>query len=179
MAERLRQSAIRGDFSTLIPTIQIIDNATLKGAHGAYAQASSPSFCLSLLRPNQISHPGNHRRNRPPSGKPPTYLRPQGRRRRIFRRRLLGESVSASERENIRRDHDHGTITVNGESVEVEFFLNDILKTVFKPVETIMGGIANNIIKPIGETAAKVIEPVGKGNHRRDWRRGWRHGGCP
>jgi hypothetical protein len=128
LAEQYRQQALRGDFSFL-PDVKFVDAATLQGGKGAYNEAEGVVYInrdLLTSNPAQaeqvfVEEAGAHL-----DAKLNT-VDTQGDEGEMFRRVLSGEHLSARQIEAIRNDDDHGTITVDGKKVEVEFWFGEDL----------------------------------------------------
>ena len=122
MAEQFRQQALAGDFSFL-PDVKFVDAATLQGDNGAYnaeegvvyinkdLAASDPAKAAQTF----VEEAGHHLDAKLNTADT------QGDEGEMFRRVLGGEQLSQQQINEIRNDDDHGTITVDGKQVEVEF----------------------------------------------------------
>lgn len=126
-AEQLRQRAVAGDFSWL-PNVKFVSNDTLGGANGAYDADSQTVFLnagkgnnwqtLAATFMEEVGHHIDTMVNRGDSA---------GDEGEIFRRTLLGETLSSAELARVRGENDHGTIVVDGKTVAVEFWsLSDV-----------------------------------------------------
>ena len=164
LAEQYRQQALRGDFSFL-PDVKLVDAATLQGGKGAYNEAegvvyinrdiaeSDPDLAAQVF----VEEAGAHLDAKLNS------TDTKGDEGEMFRRVLGGEQLSAREIEAIRNDDDHGTITVDGKKVEVEFwFGEDIVDAVGGAVKDVVGGVVDGI-KAVGEGIVGAVQDVGKG----------------
>jgi hypothetical protein len=164
LAEQYRQQALNGDFSFL-PDVKFVDAATLQGGKGAYNEAegvvyinrdlaqSDPDLAAQVF----VEEAGAHL-----DAKINT-TDTQGDEGEMFRRVLGGEDLSAREVEAIRADDDHGTITVDGKQVEVEFwFGEDIVDAVGGAVKDVVGGVVDGV-KAVGEGVVGAVKDVGKG----------------
>jgi len=171
MAEQYRQQALHGDFSFL-PEVKFVDAATLQGGKGAYNEAegvvyinrdiaaSDPDLAAQVF----VEEAGAHL-----DAKLNT-VDTQGDEGEMFRRVLSGENLSAHEIEAIRNDDDHGTITVDGKQVQVEFWfgsdivdaVGDAASAVVDGVKDVVGG-AVDAVKEVGKGIVGAVEDVGKG----------------
>jgi len=171
LAEQYRQQALHGDFSFL-PEVKFVDAATLQGGKGAYNEAegvvyinrdiaaSDPDLAAQVF----VEEAGAHL-----DAKLNT-VDTKGDEGEMFRRVLSGEQLSAREIEAIRNDDDHGTITVDGKKVEVEFWfgsdivdaVGDAAKAVGNAVKDVVGG-AVDAVKEVGKGIVGAVEDVGKG----------------
>jgi hypothetical protein len=160
LAEQYRQQALRGDFSFL-PDVQFVDAATLQGGKGAYNEAegvvyinrdiaaSDPDLAAQVF----VEEAGAHL-----DAKLNT-VDTQGDEGEMFRRLLGGEQLSERAIEAIRNDNDHGTITVDGKQVQVEFWFGEDL---WEGVKDVASGIANGV-KDVAEGVVGAVKDVGKG----------------
>jgi hypothetical protein len=164
LAEQYRQQALNGDFSFL-PDVKFVDAATLQGGKGAYNEAegvvyinrdiaaSDPDLAAQVF----VEEAGAHL-----DAKLNT-VDTQGDEGEMFRRVLSGEQLSAREIEAIRNDDDHGTITVDGKKVEVEFwFGEDIVDAVGGAVKDVVVGAVEGI-QEVGKGIVGSVKDVGKG----------------
>ena len=164
LAEQYRQQALNGDFSFL-PKVQFVDAATLQGGKGAYNEAegvvyinrdiaaSDPDLAAQVF----VEEAGAHL-----DAKLNT-TDTKGDEGEMFRRVLGGEQLSASEVEAIRNDDDHGTITVDGKQVDVEFwFGEDFVDAVGEAVKDVVGGVVDGV-EEIGKGIVGAVEDVGQG----------------
>jgi len=171
LAEQYRKQALHGDFSFL-PEVKFVDAATLQGGKGAYNEAegvvyinrdiaaSDPDLAAQVF----VEEAGAHL-----DAKLNT-VDTKGDEGEMFRRVLSGEQLSAREIEAIRNDDDHGTITVDGKKVEVEFWfgsdivdaVGDAAKAVGNAVKDVVGG-AVDAVKEVGKGIVGAVEDVGKG----------------
>lgn len=160
-AEGLRQQALEGDFSWL-PPVRLLDSATLKGANGAYdAQngvvyineelaAKDPALAASTY----VEEAGAHL---------DTLLNTAdsiGDEGEMFRRLLSGEKLSASDIAGIRAENDHGTITVDGKQVSVEFW-NPL--GAIKDAAKAVGGAVKKAVKGVGSAVKSAASHAWNG----------------
>ena len=125
-AEQYRQMALRGDF-TFLPEVRFVDAETLRGGKGAYNEAEGVVYINRDIVANDphlaaqvfVEEAGAHL-----DAKLNT-VDTKGDEGEMFRRVLSGEQLSEREIEAIRNDDDHGTITVDGKTVEVEFWIGE------------------------------------------------------
>ena len=121
-AESIRQRIVNNDFSWL-PAVSITSDATLKGGIAAYA-AEGKTVYLSefiLRRPDIAAQAlaeevGHHLDTIVNKTDAP------GDEGEMFRRLLSGEELSPEEQQRIKDENDHGSIIVDGKTVEVEFW---------------------------------------------------------
>jgi hypothetical protein len=162
LAEQYRQQALNGDFSFL-PDVEFVDAATLQGGKGAYNEAegvvyinrdiaaSDPHLAAQVF----VEEAGAHL-----DAKLNT-VDTQGDEGEMFRRVLGGEHLSAREIDAIHDDDDHGTITVDGKQVEVEFwFGEDIVDAASDAVDAV-GSAASDAVDAVGSAAGDVVDYVG------------------
>ena len=162
LAEQYRQQALRGDFSFL-PQVKFVDAATLQGGKGAYNEAegvvyinrdiaaSDPDLAAQIF----VEEAGAHL-----DAKLNT-VDTKGDEGEMFRRVLSGEDLSACELEAIRNDNDHGTITVDGKRVEVEFwFGEDIVDAASDAVDAV-GDAASDVVDYVGDAARDAVYSLG------------------
>lgn len=168
MAEQFRQQALAGDFSFL-PDVKFVDANTLQGNNGAYnaedgvvyinkdLAASDPAKAAQTF----VEEAGHHL-----DAKLNT-VDTKGDEGEMFRRVLGGEQLSQQQIAEIRSDDDHGTITVDGKQVQVEFW--NPFKAIGDAAKAVGGAIADGA-KAVGGaivTGAKAVGnavvDVGKG----------------
>src|SRR5262249_2446666 len=119
-AEELRRKMASNDFSWA-PAVQLVSPEVLHGNSGAYA-ASTRTVYLNHDIPGKFERAfvyleelGHHL---------DTLLKTTdsaGDEGALFRIFMTGEQVSADELALIRQEDDHGSITINGKDIEVEF----------------------------------------------------------
>jgi hypothetical protein len=159
-AEDFRQKALKGDYSWL-PKIQFVDASTLGGANGAYDKESGTVFLnkdldADTLAQTFVEEAGHHL---------DTQLNKtdaQGDEGELFRRLLGGEKLSAADIHEIRSENDKGKITVNGKTIEVEFW--NPFKAVAKAVKgaaKAVGKAVSGVAKGIGSVFTGVAKGVG------------------
>ena len=149
-AERLRRQTLAGDMSWL-PKIQFVPRAQLQGANGAYSAQKGTVYLAGDLRNNPSlaartfsEEVGHHIDTKVKASDTP------GDEGELFRRLLHGERLSGAQIAAIKNENDHGVVNINGENVQVEFFLKKIKKS-FK-----------RITKKIGNTVKRTINTVTK-----------------
>lgn len=120
-AEQLRGRALAGDFAWL-PSVRYVDAPVLGGANGAYDAAGGQVLINAQLRGTGLAgqtfveEAGHHI---------DTLLNASdaaGDEGELLRRTLGGEALGDADRAAIRAEDDHGTIELDGRSVEVEFW---------------------------------------------------------
>jgi len=168
MAEQFRQQALTGDFSFL-PDVKFVDAATLHGANGAYSAeegvvyinkdmaASDPAKAAQTF----VEEAGHH------IDAKLNTADTQGDEGEMFRRILSGEQLSEAQINEIRSDDDHGTITVDGKQVQVEFW--DPFGAIADAAKAVGGAIVDGA-KAVGgaivdgaKAVGNAIVDVGKG----------------
>lgn len=168
MAEQFRQQALAGDFSFL-PDVKFVDAETLHGANGAYSAeegvvyinkdmaASDPAKAAQTF----VEEAGAHL-----DAKLNT-VDTQGDEGEMFRRVLSGEQLTQQQINEIRADDDHGTITVDGKQVQVEFW--DPFGAISDAAKAVGGAIADGA-KAVGgaivdgaKAVGNAVVDVGKG----------------
>jgi hypothetical protein len=158
MAEQFRQQALHGDFSFL-PDVKFVDAATLQGGKGAYNEAEGVVYInrdLLTTNPEQAAQVFVEEAGAHLDAKLNT-VDTQGDEGEMFRRVLSGEQLSAHEIAAIRNDDDHGTITVDGKQVQVEFwFGEDIVDAVGGAVKD----VANTVVDSVKDVAHGVVDSV-------------------
>jgi len=162
LAEQYRQQALHGDFSFL-PEVKFVDAATLQGGKGAYNEAegvvyinrdiaaSNPDLAAQVF----VEEAGAHL-----DAKLNT-VDTNGDEGEMFRRVLSGEQLSAREIEAIRNDDDHGTITVDGKKVEVEFWFGEDIADAASDAVDAVGDAASDVADYVGDAARDAVYSVG------------------
>jgi hypothetical protein len=156
-AEDLRQRALGGDFSWM-PPVRFVDDATLQGGSGAYDRRSgvvllSRDQDLATAAETYVEEAAHHL---------DTQLKSedtQGDEGELFRRIMAGEKLSAAQIHAIRSENDKGTITLDGQELEVEF---NLWKKIKKGLKKIGNGIAN-AAKGVWNGISSAVESLGKG----------------
>lgn len=148
-AEDFRQRALKGDYSWL-PKIQFVDAAALGGANGAYDKESGTVFLnkdldSATLAQTFVEEAGHH------LDAQLNTVDAQGDEGELFRRLLGGEKLNKTQLQEIRAENDKGTITVNGKTIEVEFW------NPFKAVANAVKGA----VKAVGSAVSGVVKGVG------------------
>lgn len=148
-AEDFRQRALKGDYSWL-PKIQFVDAAALGGANGAYDKESGTVFLnkeldTATLAQTFVEEAGHH------LDAQLNTVDAQGDEGELFRRLLGGEKLSKAQIQEIRAENDKGTITVNGKTIEVEFW---------NPFKAI-GKAIKGAVKAVGEAVSGVAKGIG------------------
>jgi hypothetical protein len=159
MAEQFRQQALAGDFSFL-PDVKFVDANTLQGNNGAYnaeegvvyinkdLAASDPAKAAQTF----VEEAGHHLDAKLNTADT------QGDEGEMFRRVLGGEQLSQQQINEIRSDDDHGTITVDGKQVQVEFW--NPFKAIGDAAKAVGGAIADGA-KAVGEAIVDGAKAVG------------------
>lgn len=152
LAENYRQRSLVGDFSWL-PKIKFVDASTLQGANGAYDSKQEVVYLNKALQQNgdllaqtyleETGHYLDAHLNQTDTA---------GDEGELFRRLLNKEPLSPEQISAIRSEDDHGTITVNGRSVKVEFW--NPFKKVAKAVKKAVKGVAKGV-KSVAKGLAK------------------------
>ena len=159
-AEGFRQAALRGDFSWL-PEIKFESDATLQGANGAYDSASNVVYLNEKLMGNtslasevyleETGHFLDTKLNKVDTA---------GDEGEMFRRLTMGENLSAVDRAAIDAEDDHGTITVDGKEVAVEFW--NPFKAVANAVGTVAGAAVDAVVGGV-KNAVESVTDIGRG----------------
>ncbi|MEY4561522.1 MAG: hypothetical protein RLZZ618_799 [Pseudomonadota bacterium] len=143
-AEGLRQQALRNDFSWM-PKIEVVSSAQMADqsgtqgegvALGAYAKASDTIYLsrellhtdpakAERILTEEVGHALDARINTTDA------LGDEG---DIFSALLHGDNVTDAQLQEMRADNDHGTVTINGKTVDVEYGLFKKIKKAFKSV---------------------------------------------
>jgi hypothetical protein len=120
-AESFRMRTLKGDFSWL-PKIEIRDDRTLKGANGAFEESRNVVHINEKLlnRPEKAAQVYSEEVGHFLDTKIKTTDTP-GDEGEMFRRLLAGEKLTDADKAHIRADNDHGAISINGKSAQVEF----------------------------------------------------------
>lgn len=145
-AEGLRQKALAGDFSFL-PEVKFVSRETLQGGNGAYNAEEGVVYIAEDLKGSELAastfveEAGHHLDTL--VNKSDT----QGDEGEMFRRLMAGEKLTASQINGIRNENDHGTITVDGKTIAVEFW---------NPVKSI-----KNAAKKVGGAIKDAAKAVG------------------
>ena len=166
-AEGFRQAALRGDFSWL-PEIKFESDATLQGANGAYDSASNVVYLNEKLMGNtslasevyleETGHFLDTKLNKVDTA---------GDEGEMFRRLTMGENLSAVDRAAIDAEDDHGTITVDGKEVAVEFWnpfkaVYEGAKKAVNAVGTVLEASADAVVGSI-KNAIESVTDIGRG----------------
>lgn len=164
LAEQFRQRALAGDFSWL-PDVKFVDASTLRGANGAYnAQegvvyinrdmaASDPAKAAQTY----VEEAGHHLDAKL------NQVDAKGDEGEMFRRILSGEKLSAQQVADIRSDDDHGTITVDGKQVDVEFWgFSDLVDGVVD-LGTSVVDKAKEAVEAVANTVVDGVSTVAQG----------------
>lgn len=168
-AEAYRQRAQQGDYGWL-PKVRTVDDRTLGGANGAYDAESQTVFINENLDAKtaaetfteEVGHHLDTKLNRADT---------QGDEGEMFRRVLGGENMAAAEVSRIRNENDKGTITVDGQKVEVEFWnpfkaIGKAAKSVGKAIGKAAKGVAKgvgSVAKGIGKGVGSFVTGIGEG----------------
>jgi len=150
--EAIRRQTLSGVFSWM-PTIEFVDSTVLGDGVGAYDSENDrvllnndfkDSNLLSRVFTEEVGHALDARLNTADTA---------GDEGELFQNLVAGEAPTMAERQRMLNDDDHGTVMVDGKSVEVEFFFNPIKWIKNEIVEPVV----NNVIKPVVNT---VVKPV-------------------
>jgi hypothetical protein len=155
-AEGFRQSALKGDYSWL-PKIELVDAASLGGANGAYDKESGIVYLnkeldTATLAQTFVEEAGHH------LDAELNTTDAQGDEGELFRRLLGGEKLTKSQIQEIRAENDKGTITVNGKTIEVEFW--NPFKAIAKAVKGAVKAISG-VVDGIGSVVTGVAKGIG------------------
>ncbi|HJL43446.1 MAG TPA: hypothetical protein RMG48_19220 [Myxococcales bacterium LLY-WYZ-16_1] len=167
-AEDLRQRTLRGDTSWM-PRIEVASSGSFPpGGMGAYADGtvylnedvlSNPSLAADVLS-EEVGHHMDTLVKRTDTA---------GDEGEMMRRLLAGEDLSVADKRAIRAENDKGTIRVNGNDVEVEFFLGKVWDGIKGAAEAVGNAVGNAVesvgrgIVELGEGIVDGVVEVGKG----------------
>ncbi|MDT7839084.1 hypothetical protein [Aquabacterium sp. OR-4] len=164
-AETLRQQALAGDFSWA-PKVQIASAQQLSdlsgtqaadgAARGAYVQAEDTIISRETLHGDadtaqrllmeELGHAIDARINTVDSA---------GDEGEIFAKLMHGDAVSAQQLADMKADNDHGTVMLNGRSVQVEYGW-------FKKLRKAISGGFKKIVKAVVKGAVSVVKSTFK-----------------
>lgn len=158
-AESLRQRVLAGDQSWM-PRIEFVPRGDLQGANGAYSAQHSTVYLAGDLRndPNLAARTFAEEVGHHIDTKVRTTDTP-GDEGEMFRRLLYGERLTPAQEAEIRNENDHGSATINGRPVQVEFFLKKIKKTFKKATKSIGNGI-RKVAGAVTGVARKAVDTV-------------------
>ena len=153
-AEALRGRALEGDFDWL-PEVRFVGEEVLGGANGAYDADSDTVYIAERLKGTDLAaetfvEEAGHALDVRLNGAADTA----GDEGELFRRLLGGEALSAEDKAAIRAEDDTGTITVDGELRQVEFwgFLKKAVRWVKKEViDPVVNFVDEKIIEPVSQ----------------------------
>lgn len=144
--ENLRQQALSGDFSFL-PKARFVDNATLHGNYAAYDAKSGTIFLNEGLKNNPqlladyyAEEAGHHMDTFFGKG---DAVGDEG---ELMRNLLNGTTMTAAQFQAIRSENDQGAITVDGQTIDVEFGFFKKIKKGFKKIKK---SVSNFIADPL------------------------------
>lgn len=164
-AETIRQQTLANDFSWM-PDIKVVDGATLTDTSGlragqtglgAYNSASDiiylskellagdPGRVVDILT-EEVGHAIDSRVNTSDSA---------GDEGELFAKLVSGEHLSAAQIQVLRAENDHGTIVVDGERVEVEFFKLKIPNPVKLIKDNLIDPVMENVVEPVVDNVTK------------------------
>ena len=170
-AENIRQQTLAGDFSWM-PEVKVVDESTLADTSGtqgsgigmgAYDSSSDtiylskellagdPQKAVDILT-EEVGHAIDTRVNTSDSA---------GDEGELFAKLVGGEELSAEQIQAARSENDHGTIEIDGKTVEVEYgmfsFITDPIK------EHIIDPIKEHVIDPVVDTIKDVGGAISDG----------------
>lgn len=176
VAETIRQQTLAGDFSWM-PKLQITDMASLTDTSGtqtggvamaAYSQGRDTIFVgqdlleadieetLRILT-EEVGHALDARVN---------LVDAEGDEGAIFSALVEGRPVSVEELAALKAENDHGTIVINGETVQVEYFFKKLFKGIKKAVKGVFKAVGK-AVKGVFNAVKNVISTVF--NTIKDW----------
>ncbi len=162
-AENIRQQTLAGDFWWM-PTVEVVDDSTLtdtSGAQssgvgmGAYDSASDtiylteellagdPQQAIDILT-EEVGHAIDARVNTSDTA---------GDEGELFARLVSGETLSAAQIQAARSENDHGTIEIDGETVEVEYSL-------FSSIGNFISDVGGAIVDTVTDVGGAVVDTV-------------------
>lgn len=166
-AEALRQQALAGDFSWA-PKIQIATArqlADLSGtqsadgaARGCYVQAEDTIYIAAetlhgdadtaqRLLMEEMGHAIDARINTSDA---------VGDEGEIFSKLMNGDAVTAQQMAEMKADNDHGTVQLNGRSVQVEYgWFKKLVKAVTSGIKKVVGAVVKGVVS-VAKSAVKV-----------------------
>ncbi|WP_208721230.1 hypothetical protein [Corallococcus aberystwythensis] len=159
-AEQFRQQALKGDFGWL-PPVRTVSAETLNGANGAYDAESgtvllNESLDPSLAASTYVEEAGHHL---------DTKLNTEdtrGDEGELFRRILSGEKLSPTQVSDIRAENDKGTIVVDGQAKEVEFWKPfKAIGDAFSGAAKAVGGAVTSAANWVGGAVTSAAKAVG------------------
>jgi hypothetical protein len=156
LAESYRQKALKGDYSFL-PKVRWVSAETIQGNNGAYVAESGTVLLNRDLQSNPslaastfVEEAGHHLDAKLNTADTP------GDEGEMFRRVLSGEKLTQAQIAEIRADDDHGTITLDGRQVQVEFW------NPFKAVADLASDVGDAVVGAAKSVGNTVVD-VGKG----------------
>lgn len=159
--EALRERVLEKDFSWM-PEMQYVDAVTLQGAEGAYAESSNTIYLNEdsrgtgvnyLAYVEELGHGIDQLLNDNDS------LGDEG---AVFAVAMMGESLSVEELALLRAEDDSGSIEIDGEPIEVEFFIVcSLFGKCRKKVEQVIDQ-AEEFLQQTKEAITGLIQDVGE-----------------
>ncbi|MEM9420300.1 MAG: hypothetical protein AAGA25_14775 [Planctomycetota bacterium] len=163
-AEAFRKMALAGDFSWM-PAVAYVTDEKLGGALGAYDSvnnvvylnrtlASDPSFAASIYV-EEAGHFLDTALNTTDTA---------GDEGELFRRLMAGEKISAADLKAINAENDFGTITINGQEIQIEQW-NPFksIKKAAKKVGSAIKKAAKKVVSAVKTVAKKVGQAIKAG----------------
>ena len=157
-AETVRRSALAGDFGWM-PSVEIVDPGVLGGGNGAYDGANDRILIRSDLvgtelgattLVEEVGHALDARLNTTDTA---------GDEGELFQRLLAGERPDATARAAMLADDDHGSVTVDGQRVDVEF--SWFTRHVVDPIrERVIDPIVEHVVEPVGRAVVGLVQDV-------------------
>lgn len=160
-AEGFRQKALAGNYDWL-PPIRFAKSEELKGANGCYNADEGVVYINEELKSNPklaaqtyVEEAGHHLDTKLNRGDA------AGDEGELFRRVMGGEKLSKSQIAQVKNENDKGTVTINGKTMEVEFWnpikaIGKAVSGAAKAVGNAVSGAANAVGSAVG-TAAKAV----------------------
>ncbi|MEZ0266032.1 MAG: hypothetical protein ACAI43_14990 [Phycisphaerae bacterium] len=150
-AEGFRQKALAGDYDWL-PPIRFAKSEELNGANGCYNAEEGVVYINEELKNDPklaartyVEEAGHHLDTKLNRGDA------AGDEGELFRRIMGGEKLSQSQIAEVKNENDKGTVTINGKTMEVEFW------NPFKAVGDAVSGAA----KAVGNAVSGATKAVG------------------
>ncbi len=157
-AEEYRQKALGGDYDWL-PPIRFAKSEEIGGTNGCYSAEVGVVYINEQLKNDPqlaartyVEEAGHHldtKLNRSDAA---------GDEGEMFRRIMSGEQLSKSQIAEIKNDNDHGTVTINGKTMDVEFW--DPFKAIGDAASAV-GNAVNGAAKAVGNAVTGAAKAVG------------------
>lgn len=157
-AEEYRQKALAGDYSWL-PPVRFAKSEDLKGANGCYNAEEGVVYINEELKNDPqlaartyVEEAGHHldtKLNKSDAA---------GDEGELFRRIMGGEKLTQAQIAEVKAENDKGTVTINGKTMEVEFW--NPFKAVAKAAKSV-GNAVVGAAKSVGNAVVGAAKTVG------------------